>query len=70
MASGAMTAPVCPHCGRVLTFREAEELAACVDCDRLRAGPWKSGYGEYPFADEIYDLTHEPEPPDPYDDER
>ena len=34
-----------------------------------RAGPYKSGYGEYPFADELYDLTHmsEPEPPDPYD---
>ena len=26
--------------------------------DDLRAGPWKSGYGEYPYADEIYDLTH------------
>lgn len=33
----------------------------------LRAGPWKSGYGEYPFADEIYDLTH-PQEPDEYDD--
>ena len=35
-----------------------------------RAGPWKSGYGEYPYADEIYDLTHSPEPDvsDPGDD--
>lgn len=23
-----------------------------------RAGPWRSGYGEYPMADEVYDLTH------------
>lgn len=34
-----------------------------------RAGPWKSGFGEYPMADEVYDLTHEREPDsgDPYD---
>jgi hypothetical protein len=31
-----------------------------------RAGPWKSGEGDYPFADEVYDLTH-PFEPDPND---
>ena len=29
-----------------------------------RAGPWKSFYGEYPAADEVYDLTHPYEPDD------
>lgn len=38
------------------------------DRDEERAGPWESGEGDYPFADELYDLTNPYEGEDPYED--
>jgi hypothetical protein len=77
-----MSSERCPTCGRPLddetdldlarAARHLADLAERLDLEpdpEPRAGPWKSGYGEYPFADEVYDLTHErePDPGDPYD---
>lgn len=53
----------------IVGFDETQDDEEYPDEDEPveRAGPWKSGYGEYPMADEIYDLTH-PQEPDEYDD--
>lgn len=70
--AGPAPADRCPTCG--VPFDEPPASDDCPVAEdhavEERAGPWKSGYGEYPFADEIYDLTHEsePDPGDPYDD--
>lgn len=74
----------CDGCGEdapIVVSDEESGIGFCARCAQYtdafdrdereeRAGPWRSGYGEYPMADEVYDLTHESEPDcgDPYDD--
>lgn len=49
---------------RLLNSEPSWDLPDVLDYTRGndRAGPWKSFQGEYPAADEVYDLTHPSEP--------
>jgi hypothetical protein len=77
----ARFAGTCRRCGgpiepgeRIRWAKGAGSYHLVADCGTSpddhrddRAGPWKSGYGEYPYADEVYDLTHPAEPEEAYD---
>jgi hypothetical protein len=78
LPAGAAAPTDAQHLGHLASAWADHQVVSIVELDYPgpepepeRAGPWRSGYGEYPMADEVYDLTHEREPDglDPYDDD-